>query len=461
MHYDALIIGAGLSGLAAGIRLALCGKKVRIFEKHSIPGGLNSYYDRGGAHFNVGLHAITNYVPENQRSAALNKILRQLRIKREALQLRRQLTSEIVFPGAKLRLENDFESFRDEIRNAFPTQLEGFDRLVKNLPEYESCTEKEDRISARQILQQYITVPLLREMLLCPVMFYGNPLPRDMSYAQFALIFRSVIMEGMARPYGGMKAVIQLLVSRLEALGGELSLKNGIASIQCKDGMVQSVTDEKGAIHTADIYISNAGAQETDSLCTGERAIQPSMRQGEMSFIELIFAMDCKASSLGIGQSIIFRSTRENFFFDIPEGDIDCQSHIVCLPGNFEDCSSLDDAFQMRISVPASARRWLGKGKAEYAESKQNAASEIEKLATGIFPQIKGHIIRHELFTPKTIQRFTGHINGAIYGSPDKLRDGKTLLENLRICGTDQGLLGIVGSLTSGIVTANSCVLNG
>lgn len=38
-HYDAVIIGAGMSGLAAGIRLAHFGKKVCIFERHNAPGG--------------------------------------------------------------------------------------------------------------------------------------------------------------------------------------------------------------------------------------------------------------------------------------------------------------------------------------------------------------------------------------------------------------------------------------
>ncbi len=44
--YDAIVIGAGLSGLAAGIRIAMFGKKVCLLEKHSIPGGLNSFYQK-------------------------------------------------------------------------------------------------------------------------------------------------------------------------------------------------------------------------------------------------------------------------------------------------------------------------------------------------------------------------------------------------------------------------------
>ena len=87
MHVDVLIIGAGLSGLSAGIRLAHFGKKVAIFERHRLPGGLNSFYHRNGVSIDVGLHAMTNFALEGERSAPLNKLLRQLRLKRTSLGL--------------------------------------------------------------------------------------------------------------------------------------------------------------------------------------------------------------------------------------------------------------------------------------------------------------------------------------------------------------------------------------
>ncbi len=76
-----------------------------------------------------------------------------------------------------------------------------------------------------------------------------------------------------------------------------------------------------------------------------------------------------------------------------------------------------------------------------------------------IVPDFRSSIVYSDVFTPKTIQRFTGHINGAVYGAPNKIKNGATHLENLFICGTDQGFLGIVGSMLSGISMANYHVL--
>jgi len=49
----------------------------------------------------------------------------------------------------------------------------------------------------------------------------------------------------------------------------------------------------------------------------------------------------------------------------------------------------------------------------------------------------------------------TVNANGAIYGAPHKQLDGSTNFKNLYLCGTDQGYLGIIGALVSGVSMAN------
>ena len=74
-HFDAVIIGAGMSGLAAGIRLAHFGKNVLILERHNVVGGLNSYYSFDARKFDVGLHAVTNWVPPGTKGTPFSKDL--------------------------------------------------------------------------------------------------------------------------------------------------------------------------------------------------------------------------------------------------------------------------------------------------------------------------------------------------------------------------------------------------
>src|SRR5262245_23746363 len=120
--YDALIIGAGMSGLAAGIRLAMFGQQVCILERHYAVGGLNSYYRLNDRNYDVGLHALTNFAPRGAKQGPLPRLLRQLRISWDDLDLAEQIGSEIQFPSARLRFDNDAKLLEAEIARAFPTE---------------------------------------------------------------------------------------------------------------------------------------------------------------------------------------------------------------------------------------------------------------------------------------------------------------------------------------------------
>jgi hypothetical protein len=71
-------------------------------------------------------------------------------------------------------------------------------------------------------------------------------------------------------------------------------------------------------------------------------------------------------------------------------------------------------------------------------------AARIEQATTGT-----------DMFTPRTVEKFTSHLGGAVYGSTRKARTGETGYQNLYLAGTDQGFLGIIGAMLSGISMAN------
>src|SRR3712207_113779 len=128
--YDTIIIGAGLSGLAAGIRLAYFEQRVCILERHNTIGGLNSFYRLRGRDYDVGLHAVTNYTPKGAKKGPLARLLRQLRFSWDDFHLSPQLESAVAFPGEQLRFNNDLDLLRSEIARAFPSQVEHFERLL-------------------------------------------------------------------------------------------------------------------------------------------------------------------------------------------------------------------------------------------------------------------------------------------------------------------------------------------
>ena len=119
----------------------------------------------------------------------------------------------------------------------------------------------------------------------------------------------------------------------------------------------------------------------------------------------------------------------------------------------------------MRITALANHDRWCALNEADYCAQKDHWYYELQKVAMNILPTAKDGLsidtarITKDMFTPRTVRKYTGHLNGAIYGATHKTKDGRTHLENLYLAGTDQGFLGIVGAMLSGISMANLHVL--
>lgn len=68
-----VVIGAGISGLSAGIYAARAGFDVTIIEQHNIPGGLSTSWSRKGYYFEGGMHWLTGSSPK----MPLNKVWRE------------------------------------------------------------------------------------------------------------------------------------------------------------------------------------------------------------------------------------------------------------------------------------------------------------------------------------------------------------------------------------------------
>jgi len=500
VKYDTVIIGAGLSGLAAGIRLAYFEKRVCLLERHTTIGGLNSFYRLRGRNHDVGLHAVTNYTPPGTKTGPLSKILRQLRLRWDDLNLVPQNGSAVVFPGRTLRFNNDFACFESQIADEFPDQIDGFRRLASSLEELDELNPQGREVSARGVLEAHLSDPVLIDMLFCPLMFYGSATPQDMDLAQFTIMFNSIFRQGLARPPGGVRPLFKALVRKFRSLGGELRLRSGVNRLHNNGERVTRIELDDGEVLEADNVLSSAGSVETmrltvDScqltvdrghrspggdlhpspltthpspltphhspLTTHHSPLTPQPRPGEISFVETIFSLDCQPRELDYEKTIVFYNDSERFRYECPAEPCDVRSGIICSPNNFQYAPHQDPGEgRLRITALAQPRFWMNRPTEEdYRAEKDRWLGRIIESALRYLPDFRPHIVDTDMFTPRTIHHFTGHLNGAVYGAPQKVTDGRTHLRNLFLCGTDQGLLGIVGSMLSGILMANAYCL--
>jgi phytoene dehydrogenase-like protein len=459
MKYDAIIIGAGLSGLAAGIRLAMFDKKTLIVEKHVEIGGLNSFYERKGRTFDVGLHAMTNFSPRGVRTSPLGKLLKQLRIKHEDFRLCEQGTSEIRFPEHALSFTNEFSILEEEVAREFPSQIDGFRKLVGLIRDFDELNlDDNKKVYSRDVIESCITDPVLIDMIFCPLMYYGNASEGDMDFYQFVIMFKSVFIEGFAKPIGGMPYILNMLREKFVGLGGELRMGAPVAALHSDAGELRSVELDNGETMKADSVISSAGYVETLNLCQPKESSADEHPVGRMSFTESIFVLDREPKALGFDKSIVFFCTSNRFNYRVPDELADVTSGVLCAPNNFQYPEPLSEGI-LRLTNQANFKLWDELLRTEYRAAKKAERERSVDELLNFFPEFRQNVVFLDTFTPKTIHKYTGHLNGAVYGSPQKVKDGCSPLRNLFICGTDQGFLGIIGATLSGISIANRHVL--
>ncbi len=485
VKYHTVIIGAGMSGLAAGIRLAYYEKPVCLLERHTTIGGLNSFYRLRGRNYDVGLHAVTNYAPPGTRTGPLAKLLKQLRLRWDDFDLAPQNGSSVVFPGHRIAFDNDFASFVDDVCRQFPQQADRFRRLVAHIGQFDETSLTQPQTSARNVLGEYLGDLTLIDMLLCPLMFYGSATPHDMDFSQFCIMFKSIFQQGFARPLKGVRQILKALTRHYKELGGQLKLRHGVRQIKTDGSRAIGVILDDGREIEAEHVLSSAGLVETYSLlpphlregeapaerqprpasnlCNGSAEASPSqvkISPGEVSFNEAIFVLDCQPHKLGHDETIVFYNDADRFHYEPPADPLDLRSGIICSPNNFRyaDGAQLDEGF-VRVTALANPDFWMSLPDEEYVDAKAAWGRRMAEAAVRHIPDFREHIIDTDIFTPRTIKRFTGHPNGAVYGAPHKVLDGTTAIDNLYLCGTDQGFLGIIGAMLSGITMANNHLL--
>ncbi|MDR1458075.1 MAG: hypothetical protein LBI37_00900 [Puniceicoccales bacterium] len=200
-------------------------------------------------------------------------------------------------------------------------------------------------------------------------------------------------------------------------------------------------------------------------------SIEPNDNKiGKLSFCEAIAVFDGQPSDFDWDETIIFFDEKDRFGYRTPPTMADPSSGVICLPNNYNYKNDLKlNEGMLRVTSLANYDAWKAAPINDYDKNKSKHFNILITKALSVLtrgrkvldlPSFQKKILDTDFFTPLTIERFTGHQNGAIYGSPNKIYSGLLPIENLYLCGTDQGFLGIVGAMLSGVSIVNSHILS-
>ncbi len=273
----ALVIGAGIGGIATAARLAKNGYDVTVLEKESTPGGRCNQVLRDGHRFDIGPTLFL--MPEiwEETFAALGqKMSDYLELKRidptykvhfdDGLQL--ELTSNLGEMQRQLeRVEKSgftgFLSYMAEGSKHYKTSLEKFvGRNFYNVFEYFSPGNLPLLFQLKALRKHYANTgrffqdEQLKAAFTFQNMYLGLS-PYD-APATYSLLQYTELAEGVWYPMGGMYAAIQALEKIAERLGVRFIYNAPVKRIITSKSKVLGAVLENGTPFTADIFVGNA-----------------------------------------------------------------------------------------------------------------------------------------------------------------------------------------------------------
>lgn len=276
----AVVIGAGLGGLASAMRLGAKGYRVEVVDKLDMPGGRGSAIHKGGYRFDLGPTIVT--VPQ---------VFRELweacgRDFDADVDLRPMLPFyEIRWPdGSSFKASGSTAEMIAEVERLSPSDVPGYKKFLRDSEaRYEFGFEDLGRRSMHKFMDLVKVLPRFG-MLRADRSVYAHAAKRVKDERlRMALSFHPLFIGGdpfnvtsmyilvshLEKEYGvhyamgGVAAIAKAMQGVIEDQGGTCTYGQEASEIMVKDGRAAGVRLASGRIIPADIVISNADAGHT------------------------------------------------------------------------------------------------------------------------------------------------------------------------------------------------------
>ena len=269
-----LIVGAGLSGLSAALRLAGAGHEVTILERESVPGGRNGLLKKSGYSFDTGPTVLT--MPSLIEDA-LNCVGERLEDWLELMPLS-PLYRAFYADGSTLDVHADTAKMEDEIARViggdeaagyrkyvdFVTKLYKYemnDFIDKNIDTpFNLLTPNLARLIAlggfRRLapkVSQFLKDPRTQRVYSFQAMYAG--VSPQQALAIYAVIAYMDSVNGVFFPKGGMHALPRALASAATKHGVKIHYNSKVTKLEKSGSRVKAAITEDGSKYECDVII--------------------------------------------------------------------------------------------------------------------------------------------------------------------------------------------------------------
>ena len=271
-----VIVGAGLAGLSAALRLAGAGRKVTVLERESVPGGRNGLLKKDGYSFDTGPSVLTmpslindafNCVGEDMKDwlelTPLTPLYRAFYADGSQLDVHAN-TGEMEAEIAKHISSSEAAGYRryvDFVTKLYKYEMNDFiDRnidsplnlLTPNLARLIALGGFR-RLSPK--VNQFMKDPRLQKVYSFQAMYAG--VSPQQALAIYAVIAYMDSVNGVFFPKGGMHAVPRALAAAAEKHGVVFKYNTTVTNVEVSNGRAKAVITESGERYECDAVILN------------------------------------------------------------------------------------------------------------------------------------------------------------------------------------------------------------
>ncbi|WP_371587423.1 phytoene desaturase [Rhodovulum sp. P5] len=284
----AVVIGAGLGGLAAAMRLGAKGYRVTVVDKLDVPGGRGSAIWQDGHRFDLGPTIVTvPWVFEELWKACGREFKQDVEL------APMDPFYEIVFDdGERFRACQDTDRMRAEVARLSPSDLEGYDKFLKDSEKrywfgFENLGRRPmhewwelgkvlhifGMLRADKSVYAHAASRVKDERLRMALSFHplfigGDPFNVTSMYILVSYLEKEF---GVHYAMGGVAAIAKAMADVVEWQGGLMRLETEVDEILVKKtspkrfGKVTGVKLASGEVIDADLVVSNADSGFTYS----------------------------------------------------------------------------------------------------------------------------------------------------------------------------------------------------
>lgn len=499
-HWDAIVIGSGMGGMAAGAALSRVGHKVLLLEQHQTIGGLTHSFSRDGFTWDVGIHYLSGLAPGDHARELLDW-LSETPI--EFAPLGSIYDTLHIGSAEPLSLSRPYEAQERDLKDRFPNETEAIEAWTHALREGRETMSKifptrampefaGDMLdwwnrraiakwcarTTKEVIDDLTDNPELAAVMAAQWGDHGGR-PSKASFAMHALIAGAYLPSGSWYPAGGSAAFAEHIIPTIIKHGGEARGGVRVEGLLFDGDTVVGVRTDDGAEIHAKAVISDIGARETiDNLLSDDhghadwmaeiRALPSSIAHFTLF---LGFEGDIEAAGATKANHWIFpNGDTDALWTDAPDGTPPC---MLASFGSLKNPTHDPGPRQRHMgqflvwadwsTVAEWAGRPAGKRGDDYADFRHRAEETLMAQFERYFPDLAKLVVYRDLATPLATVAFTGHRKGAFYGldvTPERVMcdalRAKTPIPGLFLAGQDVASPGIPGALWGGLLAAAS-----